>query len=86
MIIMCDFKKYPNCPKEIPDSMLNEKNANRIHMQSLKRLNERGGMSPVEIILNIEGGEYRGIINKHGSDEEFYINKLLKLIPQQAHE
>ena len=75
---MCDFRKYPNCPKEVPNSLLNEENAQRIHSQSLKRLNERGGMCPLEIIANIERKSYRQIFDGHNTtDMQYYINKMI---------
>lgn len=42
------------CPTEVPDSMLNEQWAYKIHGQTLHRLNERGGMSVSEILANIK--------------------------------
>ncbi len=47
------FRRYPDCPKQVPMRLLNEQWAQRVHMQSLKRLNERGGMCPTEIMANI---------------------------------
>jgi hypothetical protein len=46
--------KYPDFPKELPDSLFNEEWAQKIHSQSLKRLNERGGLHPKEMIGNIK--------------------------------
>lgn len=52
-------KEFPLCPKEFPDEFFSEEMAQRIHGQSLARLNERGGMSPGEMILNILKMNYR---------------------------
>lgn len=46
------------CPKSVPDSLLNERWASRIHGQTLARLNERGGMSIKEILMNIEQKQF----------------------------
>lgn len=44
----------PRCPKFIRWNSLNEEWAQRNHDQSLKRLAERGGLSPCEALANIE--------------------------------
>ena len=58
-----DRKLYPDCPEEIDDKFLNEEWAQRNHSQSLKRLNERGGLSPQEMMCNIEKKSLREIYN-----------------------
>jgi hypothetical protein len=55
-------KVYPNLPNEFPDSWFNEEWAQQVHSQTLKRLNERGGLCPQEMVCNIEhlnNDEYR---------------------------
>ena len=47
-------KPFPNFPDEIPDEFFNEEWAQKIHGQTLARLNERGGLDPREMIMNIE--------------------------------
>jgi hypothetical protein len=46
--------KYAGCPTEIPDELLDEKWAIKIHSQDLKELNRRGGLAPNEIYGNIQ--------------------------------
>jgi hypothetical protein len=48
-----DRREHPDCPLEIPMSWFNEDWAQRIHSQSLARLNERGGLHPREMLTNI---------------------------------
>lgn len=50
-----DLKKWPDMPTEIPWDMLNELMAERNHGQTLKRLNERGGLGITECLFNIKG-------------------------------
>tara|TARA_R110000765_G_scaffold78399_4_gene154098 strand:- start:882 stop:1160 length:279 start_codon:yes stop_codon:yes gene_type:complete len=47
-------RKWSELPSSVPFSILSEEWAQNIHRQSLDRLNERGGMCPLEIYLNIE--------------------------------
>ena len=47
---MQDFVKW---------SMLSEEQAQKNHSQSLKRLAERGGLSPEEIVWNVKGLGWR---------------------------
>ena len=68
-----------DCPKRIPFAMLSEKMAYEVHSQTLKRLNERGGMSPIEIVANIE--KFNPFGSKYNSfDEQLYITKLKKYL------
>jgi len=43
------IKQYSNCPKEVPNSLMSEKQSQKNHCQTLSRLNERGGCIPSEI-------------------------------------
>jgi len=63
----------------IPNELMNEKFAQHIHSQSLQRLNERGGMSPMEIYMNIERKSYNEAVveYKKANDEMFFVNKLI---------
>lgn len=47
-------KIFPELPDEIPNEKLSEDWANRIHGQTLERLNERGGLSIAELIMNLK--------------------------------
>lgn len=48
------YRNYPGAPAYVRWSALNEEWAQRNHSQSLSRLAERGGMSPAEIIFNVD--------------------------------
>ena len=54
MPILVDSKYNKFSPKTIPMNLLNEWWAQSNHGQSLTRLAERGGLSPSEIVANIE--------------------------------
>lgn len=54
-----DLKKFPNCPKSFPMELFNEDQALKIHGQSLKRLNERGGLHPKEMLCNLLKVDYK---------------------------
>jgi hypothetical protein len=45
------FEDYPNI---FPMSLFNEEQAKKNHGQSLSRINERGGLTPSEMVANIE--------------------------------
>lgn len=66
-----------NCPKEIPDALLHEDWARNIHGQTLGRLNERGGLSPAEIIGNIERLDFFVILNL---DEQTCVQKINNIL------
>lgn len=68
-----------DCPKKIPFAMLNEEMAQKVHNQSLKRLNERGGMSPAEVVANIEG-ENCFSSTYELQDENYYITNIKKYL------
>lgn len=50
-------------PENVPTEWLNEEWAQRIHGQSLARLDERGGMSICEILANIERHNWHPVAN-----------------------
>lgn len=76
---MTVMTKDKECPKQIPFAMLSEKMAYSVHSQTLKRLNERGGMSPAEIVGNIE--KINLFQYPHDmKDEPFFIAKLKKYL------
>ena len=68
-----------NCPKEISFRYLNEEQAQRNHMQSLDRLNQRGGMSAVEVVANIERKSFSKL-NHDIYDDEYYVMKLCEYL------
>ena len=71
-------EKFPHCPKEIPIEMLSEEMAQTNHGQTLLGLSERGGLSPDEMIMNIEGKKMR----EHKWDEVESITKLIKYLKE----
>jgi hypothetical protein len=57
MKVLFNFKEeklYSDFPKSLPDDLFNEEWAQKIHGQTLKRLNERGGLGIIEMIVNIK--------------------------------
>jgi hypothetical protein len=82
MKILMDYyerKKYPDCPLTIPDSLLNEEQAQRNHGQTLKRLNERGGLGPCEAIAIIEKRRWHKMDQREAID---MLKELSKETPQ----
>lgn len=62
-----DGKKiFANLPDEIPNEKLNREKAMKIHSQTLERLNERGGMSILEIIMNLSEFGMTELFQKYG--------------------
>ena len=55
------LEPLPKGIKEFPTKLLNEQHAQKIHSQSLSRLDERGGMTYTEIIMNIFGLDIRDV-------------------------
>ena len=52
---------FDGLPDKVPFSILSEEWAQKIHRQTLDRLNERGGLCPAEIYWNInkiDSGSY----------------------------
>ena len=76
-------KQYPDCPEAVPDSFLNEKHALKIHSQTLKHLNERGGMGPSEIIGNIDKKSFHEIVHMCTREAIDRIKELLKEAPHE---
>lgn len=58
------------CPTSIPWDMIapHERQADRNHYQTLKRLAERGGLSPAEAVAVLEDREYRQMGNQEAAD------------------
>ncbi|KFZ26321.1 MAG: hypothetical protein KQ78_01494 [Candidatus Izimaplasma bacterium HR2] len=67
-------KTYPDCPLSVPMSVLNETPAKANHSQTLKRLAERGGLEPTEILANIECRDWRRMDMAQAIDR---LNKLI---------
>jgi hypothetical protein len=52
------YSKYEGCPKFVKWSELDDNWATHVHSQSLERLASRGGLSPVEIVFNVNKLEW----------------------------
>jgi hypothetical protein len=46
--------KYPDFPEYLPDNWFNEEWAEKRHGQTLAHLNQRGGLGPEEMVMNIK--------------------------------
>lgn len=70
----------PGTPVSVPWSLLapHEEQAQRNHYQSLKRLAERGGLSPAEMVAVIEDRPWR---NMAPADA---VARLLELIAKES--
>lgn len=68
-------KELMNVPKEIPMMLLNEEWAIRNHGQTLKRLNERGGLGVLEM-LNIIHKRKWG----YGTESQDCVDELNSII------
>lgn len=73
------LKKFKDngCPTTVPDSMFNEAWARRIHDQTLARLNERGGLSVKEMLMNIESKQWD--YKPETIEDLNKLNELIKL-------
>lgn len=79
MLYMNVMTNHNDCPKQIPFAMLSERQAQYNHSQTLQKLNERGGMIPMEIVANIEHLSFPNLNLQHDiSDEPYFITKLIK--------
>jgi hypothetical protein len=67
-------KLYPDCPLSVPMILLNEEWAQKNHSQTLKRLAERGGLDPTEIMANVERRPWHRM---NRDDAIKQVNKLL---------
>ena len=71
-----DLKKWPDMPTEIPWDMLNEDMAQKNHGQTLKRLNERGGLGVTECLSNIN--KTRLQFREEKIEDVLELNKLIE--------
>lgn len=71
-------KKLSNYPDFVPDEMLSENQAQSNHGQSLKKLNERGGMAVYEILANIKGKRIMYGIGEESQQDIDELNDLIK--------
>jgi hypothetical protein len=78
MTVMTD---WIGCPEKIPFQMLSERQAQSNHNQTLKRLNERGGMSAFELVANIERKGLGEMQKEHDLyDKSYWATKLKKYL------
>ena len=81
MRVLEDYRKYPRCPKKVPDNLLSEDQAQKNHGQTLNRLNERGGMGAYEIMCNIHKIKlFEKVNEKIMYDTEYWIDELIKYL------
>ncbi len=81
MRVLCNFFNHPESPRVVPMDMLNEARALKNHDYTLDVLNERGGLSPMEIVANIEDVSFIELGQKHFIyDEDFFILELNKYL------
>lgn len=66
-------RKPPNAPESIPWEWLieHEEQAKRNHRQSLERLAERGGLSPMELYAVMHDLDYGELRQRHYADDFF---------------
>lgn len=62
--------KWKGLPRDVKLSALNEKQAMKNHSQTLTRLAERGGLSPLEMMCNVARINLDGIRWKMITEEE----------------
>jgi len=69
---------FPDGIKSFPTKLMNESHAQKIHSQSLERLDERGGMGYLEIIVNIFGLSFQELIRVGETKEHGDLLKHIK--------
>lgn len=55
----CHWEQWRTCPKSIPWNLLSEQRALTNHGLTLEQLAERGGLSPIELMANINDNPLR---------------------------
>jgi len=73
-------QRHPDWPRAVPWSLLqpHERQADRNHGQTLKRLAERGGLSPAEMVAVLEDRRWQRM------DPEAAVARLNELVRQHA--
>lgn len=80
-------KIYKDLPDAIPNDILNKEWADKIHGQSLERLNERGGLSVIELIMNLKRLTMSDMYRIYGYNykpTKKDADELLELLKQQT--
>ncbi len=77
MRVLCNFRLHPELLREVPMDMLNESRALKNHGKTLDELNKTGGLSPMEIIANIQDISFRELGSERNIfDEDMFILEL----------
>ena len=79
-------KRFVNLPDEIPDEKLDRAKAIEIHSQTLERLNERGGMSILELIMNLSEWGMGELFKRYGynyTPKQKDADELMELLNNQ---
>ena len=72
-------QNYPLCPDSVPIAILDEIWAKHIHLQDLQTLAFRGGMSPQEIMGNLQRKEFKDILAIPLREAiDFLMNQMLE--------
>lgn len=74
------LKRYPDFPAEVPDGLLCEGWAKHVHDQSLDQLNERGGMTIGEMLINVHRKSPFASDHSYLSETVQHVEELKKLI------
>lgn len=89
MRILLHYKERqsnPEFPETFPNELLDEGWTDKIHSQTLKRLNERGGLSPMEIMMNVNKWTFQEGMKQwelHGKSELPFMKMVLDLLKQR---
>ena len=72
-LVLADYyyrKAHPTCPRSVPWAMLapHEAWAEKNHGQTLARINQRGGLSPLEMVAVLENRRFRDIRHMTGTE------------------
>jgi hypothetical protein len=77
--------KLPNCPQQVPMSLLNERRAKMNHSQTLLKLKQRGGLSVKEMLSVITDKSYEYYGNMAMPFAIAALNKILEQQTKQTH-
>jgi len=78
-----ESKLFPDFPESLPNEIFNEEWAQHIHSQTLKRLNERGGLHPCEMIGNIKKLSCNEIVEYNINIAIEELKEILKIYEKQ---
>jgi hypothetical protein len=72
--------------REFPDKYLNEITAMRFHDQTLEKLNSRGGLSPIELVMNIKNMRWNDLMKTEINTESLAMAELKKILKEKESE